>query len=86
MQKPAPMTKDSEGLWSYSPSNLTPDIYTYNFIVDGVKTIDPGNAYTVRDVTSIANILFVEGKESSLYKVKDVPHGTVAKRWYPSVQ
>ena len=85
MQKPAPMTKDSEGLWSYSPSNLTPDIYTYNFIVDGVKTIDPGNAYTVRDVTSIANILFVEGKESSLYKVKDVPHGTVAKRWYPSV-
>jgi Carbohydrate-binding module 48 (Isoamylase N-terminal domain) len=38
------MTKDSSGVWSVTVGPLKPEIYNYNFTIDGVKTIDPGNA------------------------------------------
>jgi len=38
----------------------------------------------VRDVASIFNMFIVEGGQGDFYKVQDVPHGTVAKRWYHS--
>ena len=83
-QTPIDMNKDENGVWTYTKTDFKPDIYTYNFLVDGVKAFDPNNVYTVRDVASVMNILFVDGPQSDLYKVKDVPHGTVSKRWFPS--
>jgi len=76
--------KDSRGVWSFTNQDLKPDIYTYSFIVDGVKATDPNNAYQVRDVSSVMSIFIVNGPESSNYTVQNVPHGTVAKRWYTS--
>jgi len=76
--------KDSRGVWSFTNQDLKPDIYTYSFIVDGVKATDPNNAYQVRDVSSVMSMFIVNGPESSNYTVQNVPHGTVAKRWYTS--
>lgn len=77
-------TKDLKGVWSFTNNELNPDIYTYSFIVDGVKVNDPNNAYQVRDVGSIMSMFIVNGPESSNYTVQNVPHGTIAKRWYTS--
>ena len=36
--------KDDQGVWSASVGPLAPDFYSYSFVVDGVKTVDPKNA------------------------------------------
>ncbi|MFA7105075.1 MAG: alpha/beta hydrolase-fold protein [Dysgonamonadaceae bacterium] len=78
------MTKDQNGLWSFTTKPLDSELYTYAFIVDSLQVNDPNNVYYRRDVTNTLNIMLVEGGQADLYKVNEVPHGTVAKRWYQS--
>ncbi len=80
----AELTKNNEGIWEYTTSVLSPELYGYSFIVDGFKTTDPSNVYLIRDVASLTNVFLIEGERASLYAVKQVPHGTVARRWYNS--
>ncbi len=83
-QQPVVMTKNGDGLWEYTTEKLEPELYCYNFIIDGVKTTDPSNVYMIRDVASVFNVFIIGGDRASLYEVKDVPHGTVSKVWYDS--
>ena len=78
------LKKNEKGVWSYTSSALSPELYTYNLIVDGVKITDPLNVYVVRDIASMFNIFMIGGGVKGLYQVKNVPHGTVAKVWYNS--
>lgn len=78
------MTKNENGLWSYTTKPLDSELYTYTFIVDSLQVNDPNNVYYRRDVASTLNILLVDGGQADLYKVNEVPHGTVVKRWYQS--
>lgn len=81
----ADLTKTEQGIWEYTtPSPLSPELYSYSFIVDGLKINDPANVYQIRDVGSITNIFFIDGKQADLYKVNNVPHGSVTRRWYNS--
>ncbi len=74
----------NSGVWSYTSEKLKPELYSYNFIVDGMTIIDPASVYTVRDLASLMSIFIVGNGCEGLYGVKDVPHGTVARRWYNS--
>ncbi|MEG2515000.1 MAG: esterase, partial [Bacteroidaceae bacterium] len=79
------LQQTKEGLWEYTtPKPLNPELYSYSFVVDGLKMHDPSNIYVNRDVSSLANIFIVGGEHANLYRVNKVPHGTVAKRWYES--
>lgn len=78
------LTKGEKGVWSYTTKILSSELYSYAFLVDGLKTIDPNNPFLIRDVASVTNILIVGDGQADLYRVKDVPHGTIAKRWYDS--
>lgn len=78
------LTKGEKGVWSYTTKILSPELYSYAFLVNGLKTIDPNNPFLIRDVASVTNILIVGDGQADLYRVKDVPHGTIAKRWYDS--
>ena len=81
----AELTKNANGVWEYTtPSPLAPELYSYSLIVDGVSIIDPNNVYMNRDVASVTSIFIIGGGHADLYKVNDVPHGTVARRWYNS--
>jgi enterochelin esterase family protein len=81
----AALTKNANGIWEYTtPSPLAPELYSYSFIVDGLSMTDPNNVYMNRDVGSITNIFIIGSGRADLYKVNDVPHGTVARRWYNS--
>jgi enterochelin esterase family protein len=81
----ATLVKNEQGIWEYTtPQALTPELYSYTFVVDGLSMTDPNNVYTIRDVASITNIFIVGGEHADLYTVNDVPHGTVARRWYNS--
>jgi enterochelin esterase family protein len=78
------MTKDDKGVWSVTVGPLKPELWGYTFSVDGVRILDPSNPLIKRDGTRFDCILFIPGPESSLYEVKDVPHGNVAMVWYGS--
>lgn len=78
------MTKDSRGVWSITTAPLLSDMYHYNFIVDGVSIIDPSNPKAMRDGTRYASTLIIPGKESEVFEVLDVPHGSLTKVWYDS--
>jgi enterochelin esterase family protein len=79
------LVKDDKGVWSFTTQPLAPELYTYNMIVDGVKTIDPLNVYNIRDINNLFSVLLVGGNaRADLYKVNKVAHGTVSKVWYES--
>lgn len=75
---------EKNGVWEYTTKPLASELYSYSFIVDGLKTLDPSNVYINRDVASTMNIFIVGGGCGDYYKVNDVPHGTVSKVWYDS--
>ncbi len=83
----ANLTKDDKGVWTFTSAKLEPELYSYSFIVDGLTVTDPNNVYMIRDVASVTNVFIVKGDKGSrgdLYSVNNVPHGTVARRWYDS--
>ncbi len=78
------LTKDDKGVWSFTSAPLESELYGYSFILDGFSTTDPNNPFLSRDVASVTNIFIIDGTPGDMYKVNDIPHGTVAKRWYDS--
>ncbi len=81
---PIAMAKDSAGTWSVTTTPLAPDLYTYSFDIDGVRTLDPSNIYTARDIAALSSVVIVPGGTADFYGVRDVPHGNVSKVWYDS--
>lgn len=79
-----PMQKDANGVWSYTTSMPNPELHTYCYYVDGIRMLDPNNVYMLRDIATYTNYFLVDGDLSQNYLVREVPHGTVAKVWYPS--
>jgi enterochelin esterase family protein len=79
------LSKDEKGIWTYTtPTPLAPELYSYSLIIDGVTVTDPNNAYMIRDIASVTSIFIISGGRADLYKVNDVPHGSVTRRWYDS--
>jgi enterochelin esterase family protein len=79
------MTKDANGVWSFTAANLPSDMYLYTFNVDSVQMLDPTNPFVVRDVGNLFSVLLTNNGKGDYYSVKDVPHGSVVRTWYPSV-
>ncbi len=81
----ADLMENKEGVWEYTtPEPLKPELYSYTFLVDGLKMNDPSNVFMIRDVVTVTNVFIIGGERADLYKVNDVPHGTVSKVWYES--
>ena len=73
------LKEGKEGVWEFTtPEPLKPELYSYSFIMD------PSNVYMIRDVASVTNVFIIGGERADLYKVNDVPHGTVSRIWYNS--
>lgn len=81
---PVEMTKNEDNIWSYTTQPLSSNLYSYAFIVDGLRITDPNNVHQIRDVATVSNIFIVGNGKADNYKVNDVPHGTVSRRWYSS--
>lgn len=78
-----PMKKGQGGVWSVTIDKPEAEIYTYNFIVDGVSVNDPQNYFVQRDGTRYLNMLIVPGERSANYN-ETAHRGTVTYRWYDS--
>ncbi len=78
------MTKNDDGVWTYTTSPLNEDMYLYIFNVNGVTSLDPSNIKVARDGARYQNYFVINGEYSQYYDMKDVPHGTLSEVWYDS--
>ena len=76
------LQKDQIGIWSVTVGPVTPDLYTYDFSVDGLKVVDPKNIQLKEGAGGYSNLLEVPGKEVDYMAVKNVPHGKLEKVWF----
>jgi enterochelin esterase-like enzyme len=86
MQGTRALEKDAAGLWSVTVGPIAPEIYYYNFTIDGVRTIDPANPDVKTGSTSstISSVLEVPGLAPAFYDPQSVPHGEIRTHWYES--
>jgi enterochelin esterase-like enzyme len=81
---PAAMQKNDESVWTLTTSVLSPDYYSYSFVVDGVRLIDPSNSLITPNLLSTSSAVHVPGTLSLPWEVNDVPHGEVHHHFYKS--
>ena len=82
--KPLEFTKGADGIWTLTIGPLKPDMYAYNFNVDGVQIPDPNNTYAAFTAMPPYSELIVHGDGPAYYDAKNVPHGTVTRHIYHS--
>jgi len=80
------LTKNPDGIWSTTVGPVEPETYHYHFMVDGVRTLDPGNPdlKTGSTPATIMNVLEVRGDKPFFYDGRPVPHGEIRTHWYES--
>lgn len=83
-EKPLPFTKGEDGIWSLTVGPMTPEIYYYKLIIDGVSVVDPANTLVGFADQPGFSILVVHGDGPAWYDAKPVPHGAVTRHIYHS--
>ena len=83
---PRPMTKGDDGVWAAKIGPLPPEIWSYNFRLQGVDVTDPSNPAIKPTPPGQAMSSFVEvpGDAPAFYDSKPVPHGEVRMMLYES--
>ena len=79
-----PMQKDEQGVWSVTTDPLTPDLYGYSFVADGVALIDPSNSRMKPNLLNAQSVVHVPGPSSLPWEINDVPRGEVHHHFYRS--
>ena len=77
------LKRGADYVWEVQIPAPTPEIYTYNFFVDGVSVSDPNNVLMQRDGTRYLSMLLVDGERSENYKEAN-QRGSVSHVWYDS--
>lgn len=77
------MNKDTAGVWILTIPKPQPELYTYNFIVDGFNVNDANNVLLQRDGTRYLSVLLVPGELTANYFEAN-QRGNLHKVWYDS--
>ncbi|MDR0908042.1 MAG: esterase [Rikenellaceae bacterium] len=78
------MTKGEDGVWSITTGPIKPDMYPYNFVVDGISVMDPGNPAYFENERFKGSIVDIQGDSPLIHSIQDVPHGAVDYDYYYS--
>ncbi len=82
-----PMTKGNDGVWSVTVGPLPPEIWIYNFRVQGVDLPDPSNISLMpraAGAAAVSSLVEVPGDGPMFYDARSVPHGEVRMVLYLS--
>ena len=75
---PVPLTKNDEGVWTTRVAPLEPNIYSYGFIVDGIRTPDPSCRCTLASARRfVDSMLLIPGETPRPWEVQNNPPGTL---------
>ncbi len=82
--KAYPMHKNAQGVWETTVQELSKDLHTYLYYINGVPALDQQNPHRMRDVSSTFNFFIIPGGKGDIYDAQQVAHGTVQQVWYPT--
>ena len=77
------LTRDADGVWSITIDAPAPEIYTYNFIVDGASVNDNANIFVQRDGRRFLSVLLIDGPLTANYREAS-KRGNLEQVWYDS--
>jgi enterochelin esterase-like enzyme len=80
----AEMTKNANGLWTATLGPLEPNLYEYNFTLDGRKITDPGNDMPKPQRQVDTSLLLISGSPPDFLDVQNGAHGTMRDETYYS--
>jgi enterochelin esterase-like enzyme len=86
-KSPQPMAKDDDDIWSVTIGPLPPEIWIYNFRIEGVDFPDPSNISIMpraAGLAAVSNFVEVPGDAPAFYDARPVPHGQVHMILYES--
>lgn len=79
------MRKGEGGIWTLTLGPAKSDIYPYCYVVDGNQVMDPNNPQWFPNEGFKNSLLEMHSADNSLiHEVRNVPHGAVEYRTYPS--
>jgi enterochelin esterase family protein len=78
------MVRGENNVWEVKVPLPEAEIYTYNFVVDGVSVNDPQNVLVQRDGTRYLSMFIAPGARTENYGESASKHGTVSHPWYES--
>ena len=81
--KRLPMQKDDHGVWSLTTDPMTPDIYTYSFVLDGATMNDPANRQAQTSFDGFQTMFMVPGSAAWL-PAPGVARGAIARHAFHS--
>jgi enterochelin esterase-like enzyme len=82
--QPVPFKKGEDSVWTLKVGPLRPDMYIYNFNVDGIQIADPSNSIAGFTAMPPYSQLIVHDSVPAYYDARNVPHGTVTRHIYHS--
>ena len=80
----SPMQRGAEGLWTATSPVLTPEIYSYHFVIDGTSFLDPRNTHVVHNLLNLASDVTIPATPPEPWELQGVPHGVVERHFYTS--
>ena len=78
------MTRDGAGIWSVTIGPVEPELYIYNFVVDGLRVLDLANTNLKSGTALASNVVEVPGTPARFDEGRSVPHGSVNIHPYES--
>jgi enterochelin esterase-like enzyme len=84
LKDPVSLSKDTSGVWSITVPSIMPDIYPYNFAVDGTGVSDPNNTYVFANERFKRSIVNIPGDKPLVHSLQNVPHGKITYQLYNS--
>ena len=79
-----PLRLGENGVWAVTLGPFEPELYSYNFVVDGVAAVDPLNPNIKIGTRTTHSLLDVPGDPPLFFEERPVPHGTVHLHRYES--
>lgn len=82
---PIAMQKDEQGVWTgTTPQPLAPEIYSYNFLVDGARVTDPSNAKFMTSYRRVDRSALLVPGDNAWTPVPGTPRGALTQHLYQS--
>jgi Carbohydrate-binding module 48 (Isoamylase N-terminal domain) len=78
------MTRDAEGLWSVTLGPFEPNLYEYQFNLEGRKITDPSNDMPKPQRQVDTSLLLIPGTPPDFLDVQNGAHGTMRDETYYS--
>ena len=79
-----PLLLGEDGVWAVTLGPFEPELYSYNFVVDGVEAVDPLNPNIKIGIRTTHSLLDVPGDPPLFFEERPVPRGTVHLHRYES--